>query len=171
MDTLPSEHKAKRMIWENCEEAVAAKDPHGNGSFPTQFQDDLSKRRSSDPKQKSTLPTTFNLSMPYMMPLLSIPNMEEYSSRASTVLTGTAKKGGTGPSVGAVDIGVSKSAYFFRVALPGVKQDPGTLFSGQLNFFVSAIFFNIRYAFILALPLAKHWELLAVDGIRGTSLE
>lgn len=131
MDTIPAEQMVKRLIWKNCGEAMAAKNQNGNCSFLTQFEDDLTKQRSSDLKRKSASPTTFNLNMPYMMPLLSIPNMEEHSSRASIVLTGTAKKAGAGPSVGAVDIGVSKSAYFFRVALPGVKQDPGTLFCNQ----------------------------------------
>ncbi|XP_019244817.1 PREDICTED: increased DNA methylation 3-like isoform X3 [Nicotiana attenuata] len=34
-------------------------------------------------------------------------------------------KGATGPPVGVVDIGVSEAAYYFRIALPGVKKDPG----------------------------------------------
>lgn len=59
------------------------------------------------------------------MPLLPIPNVERYYLNASLILTGTACKGGTGPPVGAVDIGVSKSAYYLRIAVPGVKKDPG----------------------------------------------
>lgn len=39
------------------------------------------------------------------------------------VLTGTAKEGTHGPPIGHVDIGVSESAYLFRVALPGVRKD------------------------------------------------
>ncbi|GKV33388.1 hypothetical protein SLEP1_g41905 [Rubroshorea leprosula] len=35
------------------------------------------------------------------------------------VLTGTAKEGSTGPPTGLIDIGISQSAYPFRVALPG----------------------------------------------------
>ncbi|CAA3001478.1 Hypothetical predicted protein [Olea europaea subsp. europaea] len=59
------------------------------------------------------------------MPLLPIPNVERYYLNASLILTGTVCKGATGPPVGAVDIGVSKSAYYFRIAVPGVEKDPG----------------------------------------------
>ncbi|XP_057518085.1 increased DNA methylation 3-like isoform X2 [Amaranthus tricolor] len=38
-------------------------------------------------------------------------------------LSGTAGLGAFGPSVGHVDIGISKSAYLFRVALPGVTKE------------------------------------------------
>ena len=41
----------------------------------------------------------------------------------SVVLTGTAREGTPGPPIGHVDIGVSESAYLFRVALPGVRKD------------------------------------------------
>ncbi|XP_024008429.1 increased DNA methylation 3 isoform X2 [Eutrema salsugineum] len=43
----------------------------------------------------------------------------------AVVITGTASKGASGPSIGAVDIGVNEVAYFFQVALPGVSQDNG----------------------------------------------
>lgn len=39
------------------------------------------------------------------------------------VLTGTALEGAAGPPIGHVDIGISESAYLFRVALPGVRKD------------------------------------------------
>lgn len=133
MDALLFEQKMKRNIWKNCGEELAAKDSNGNGSFLSQFQD-------PDPMQVSASPTTFSLNSPCMMPLLSVPNVEEGSSKATTVLSGTAKKGGTGPSVGSVDIGVSKSAYFFRVALPGVKKDPGTFFFLKFKCYVSVEF-------------------------------
>ncbi|XP_050151667.1 increased DNA methylation 3 [Malus sylvestris] len=60
---------------------------------------------------------------PALMPLISLPNMEEPTSDSSIVLSGTARKGVVGPPVGLVDIGVSKVAYYFRVALPGVRKD------------------------------------------------
>ncbi|CAO2815895.1 unnamed protein product [Amaranthus hypochondriacus] len=41
----------------------------------------------------------------------------------AVVLTGTALEGTVGPPIGHVDIGISKSAYLFRVALPGVRKD------------------------------------------------
>ena len=40
----------------------------------------------------------------------------------SVTLTGTAKEGAIGPPVGMVDIGISKYAYLFRVALPGARS-------------------------------------------------
>nr|KYP63154.1 hypothetical protein KK1_017720 [Cajanus cajan] len=60
---------------------------------------------------------------PTLMPLLSIPDIDECSLDSSLILTGTARKGPFGPSVGVVDIGISKGAYLFRVSLPGVKKD------------------------------------------------
>lgn len=39
------------------------------------------------------------------------------------VLTGTAKEGSTGPPIGLIDIGISQSAYLFRVALPGIRNN------------------------------------------------
>ncbi|XP_074286810.1 increased DNA methylation 3 [Silene latifolia] len=42
---------------------------------------------------------------------------------AAVVFTGTAKEGTPGPPIGHVDIGISESAYLFRVALPGVRKD------------------------------------------------
>ncbi|KAJ0087553.1 hypothetical protein Patl1_09345 [Pistacia atlantica] len=44
---------------------------------------------------------------PVMMPLLSVPDVEECTSDASITLTGTATMGIAGPPVGVVDIGVS----------------------------------------------------------------
>ena len=60
---------------------------------------------------------------PAMMPLITVPNMDQYFSDSSIILNGTAKKGIVGPPIGVLDIGVSKVAYFFRVALPGVRKD------------------------------------------------
>ncbi|XP_071691462.1 increased DNA methylation 3-like [Rutidosis leptorrhynchoides] len=66
---------------------------------------------------------------PFVMPLISIPKLEERGSSSkkacNIVMSGTAIKGELGPAVGAVDIGINKTAYFFQVALPGVIKDPG----------------------------------------------
>uniref|UniRef100_A0A7N0R8B5 Uncharacterized protein n=1 Tax=Kalanchoe fedtschenkoi TaxID=63787 RepID=A0A7N0R8B5_KALFE len=59
---------------------------------------------------------------PCILPLLTTPSVESGESKASIILTGTAKKGRAGPPIGVVDIGVSKVAYFFQVALPGVRR-------------------------------------------------
>lgn len=128
METLPSE----LILWQKSGEAMAAKDANrnahfpGNSSFMAQFNSN--ERPSYDTMHLSLFPTISSWNRPCMMPLLSIPNVEEGSSKANIVLMGTAKNGGTGPSVGAVDIGTSKTAYYFRVALPGVKKDPGICF-------------------------------------------
>ena len=133
METLPSE----LILWQNSGETMAAKDANrnvyfpGNSSFLAQFNSN--ERPSYDTMQLSLLPTTSNWSRPCMMPLLSIPNVDEGSSKANIILMGTAKNGGTGPSVGAVDIGTSKTAYYFRVSLPGVKKDPGISYTHQTS--------------------------------------
>ncbi|CAL5384402.1 unnamed protein product [Camellia sinensis] len=84
----------------------------------------MEKGRYCDPFETSLVPSTSNLDGPFMMPLLPVPNASQSNSKAFIILTGTATRGGTVPAIGAVDIGVSKSAYFFQVALPGVRKDP-----------------------------------------------
>lgn len=68
-------------------------------------------------------PIEKSLPGPAMAVLGSVPNMEQWSPETSVMLSGTAKKGKVGPSVGLVDIGISKNAYLFRVSLPGIKKD------------------------------------------------
>ncbi|XP_028073773.1 increased DNA methylation 3-like [Camellia sinensis] len=90
---------------------MEGKDSHANGNSSAKFQDEMEKGS--------------NLDGPFMMPLLLVPNASQSNSKASVILTGTATRGGTVLAVGVVDIGVSKSAYFFQVALPGIRKDPG----------------------------------------------
>ncbi|CAK9178280.1 unnamed protein product [Ilex paraguariensis] len=132
MDTIHSEKKLNIILLKNCGETVPRKDFNQTNYASAKLQDEMRKSSLCDPVQMSASPMTSSLDRPCMIPLLSIPNVEENSSKASIVFTGTAGKGGTGPSIGAVDIGVSKSAYFFRVSLPGVKKDPG-LFSCEIE--------------------------------------
>lgn len=54
-----------------------------------------------------------------------LPEMKECDTEPSVITKGTASKGALGPSVGVVDIGVNKVAYFFQVALPGVLKGHG----------------------------------------------
>ncbi|CAL5331974.1 unnamed protein product [Camellia sinensis] len=108
-------------LWETME----GKDSHANGNSSAKFQDEMEKGRYCDPFETSLVPSTSNLDGPFMMPLLPVPNASQSNSKAFIILTGTATRGGTVPAIGAVDIGVSKSAYFFQVALPGVRKDPG----------------------------------------------
>ncbi|CAL5384368.1 unnamed protein product [Camellia sinensis] len=106
-------------LWETME----GKDSHANGNSSAKFQDEMEKGQSCDPFEMSLVPSTSNLDGPFMMPLLPIPNASQSNSKASVVLIGTAARGGIVPAVGAVDIGVSKSAYCFQVALPGCSRD------------------------------------------------
>lgn len=96
-----------------------------NDGAPMNFRHELPNWRPCDPQEISMFSTNNSLHGPCMMPLLPIPNLQERSSDLPIILNGTANRVGTGPPVGAVDIGVSKCAYYFRVALPGVKKDPG----------------------------------------------
>ncbi|KAM7517392.1 hypothetical protein LguiA_006975 [Lonicera macranthoides] len=134
MDKVHSEKKVKRITSKKCKDTGTAMDSSGNGNLETKFQDKLNKKRRCNPLQLSASPTICSWEGPCMMPLLSIPSAEECNNSYGPpiVLTGTARKAGTGPSVGAVDIGVSKSAYFFQVALPGVKKDPASAASLSL---------------------------------------
>ncbi|GMP81975.1 hypothetical protein CsSME_00036488 [Camellia sinensis var. sinensis] len=104
---------------------MEGKDSHANGNLSVEFEGELERRQHCESFEMSQVPRTDGLDGPFMMPLLPAPNVDRFNSKASVVLTGTATRGGTGPAVGAVDIGVGKSAYFFRVALPGVRKDPG----------------------------------------------
>lgn len=105
-----------KMVLKTSE--MAAKDSHENGMSSTVIEENLNKKHVTDCSSNG----------PFVMPLISIPKVEEHSSKDSIILSGTARKGEPGPPVGAFDIGISKSAYFFQVALPGVKKDPGAYF-------------------------------------------
>ncbi|BAT86789.1 Increased DNA methylation 3 [Vigna angularis] len=63
------------------------------------------------------------------MPLLSVPDTAVGNQDCSLVLTGTARKGIFGPSVGIVDIGIGEVAYLFRVSLAGVQKNFAGTFS------------------------------------------
>ncbi|CAI8584645.1 unnamed protein product [Vicia faba] len=60
---------------------------------------------------------------PSMMPLISLPHVDDCVRDCSVVLTGTANRGILGPSIGVLDIGIGKAAYLFQVSLPGVKRE------------------------------------------------
>ncbi|KAL8491548.1 hypothetical protein ACS0TY_023229 [Phlomoides rotata] len=83
------------------------------------------KTSPCDSLQLSTYPGTRDTAQPFALPLLPTLKVEEWCSNTSIFLSGTARTGVMGPPVGVVDIGVSKSAYYFCTAVPGVKQDPG----------------------------------------------
>jgi hypothetical protein len=85
---------------------------------------------------------------PSMMPLLSIPDIDNYVQNYSVVLTGTANRGLLGPSVGVVDIGISKVAYLFRVLVPGVKRE-----HSMFLFFLCTQVYSSRFFLLLLLSL------------------
>ncbi|KAK7331633.1 hypothetical protein VNO80_28370 [Phaseolus coccineus] len=60
---------------------------------------------------------------PSFMPLLSVPDAGVGNHDCSLVLTGTARKGILGPSIGMMDLGIGARAYIFRVSLAGVQKD------------------------------------------------
>ncbi|KAG2303430.1 hypothetical protein Bca4012_062190 [Brassica carinata] len=53
------------------------------------------------------------------------PGMKECDAEPVVVTIETERKVTLGPSIGVVDIGVNKFAYFFQVALPGVSKASG----------------------------------------------
>ena len=99
------------------------------------FQKTYIRRQRSDPKPISTFSSNLstskkqneestsegprNMDGPVRMPVIA-PKMQDCPSKKSIILTGTVRKGRTGPQVGVVDIGISRSAYFFQVSLPSV---------------------------------------------------
>ncbi|XP_042508327.1 increased DNA methylation 3-like isoform X2 [Macadamia integrifolia] len=113
----------------------------GSASATAKHQVGMKKRIHTDPFQMEALPQLFptpiqahpmegtfstrtcELGGPSMVSLFSSPKLEQWNSNSSIILTGTAKEGRAGPPVGLVDIGMSRDAYLFRVALPGVKKD------------------------------------------------
>ncbi|KAI9200327.1 hypothetical protein LWI28_006078 [Acer negundo] len=123
---------------QNCmknSEMAAGNISNGDNNSSARFQETYKRTRHRDPPPVPTFPNvdnhsgegvvkkTCNRDGSVDMPLLTAPSSEEYMSATSITLTGTANKGIVGPPVGIVDIGVSEPAYFFRVALPGVRRD------------------------------------------------
>ncbi|KAJ8538217.1 hypothetical protein K7X08_014757 [Anisodus acutangulus] len=118
MECLHPEKKVKRIIWKRSKEKSNGEDSAEDGTSLMKMEGHVKKRPHSNSM-------TSDLDGPCMMSLVPLPSLEECNSGDPVILTGTACKGTTGPPVGVVDIGVSSSAYYFRIALPGVKKDPG----------------------------------------------
>ncbi|KAA3467194.1 increased DNA methylation 3 [Gossypium australe] len=58
---------------------------------------------------------------------MGVQDYAESKLKPSVDLTGSAKECSNGPSIGVIDIGVSQSAFLFRVALPGIRSDQSKL--------------------------------------------
>ncbi|XP_058070447.1 increased DNA methylation 3-like [Magnolia sinica] len=138
-----------------CYAETSTKDvPNGNAAESSRRRNNSKKRRVKDPLLMPTpcqsaaplyddhvappfeeaFPVkAIDLAAPAMVVLASTPRIEHWNPKTSVFLTGTAKDGTAGPPVGLVDIGISKDAYLFRVALPGVKKDQ-CQFSCEIEF-------------------------------------
>ncbi|KAF9686578.1 hypothetical protein SADUNF_Sadunf02G0003700 [Salix dunnii] len=71
----------------------------------------------------NTFGRSCKLDGPAIMPRVDCPKFKDYFTEKSVILTGTARREVPGPPIGIVDMGISKAAYFFQVALPGVRSD------------------------------------------------
>lgn len=119
---------------QKLDEAVAKFSANGQGNGSGMILETY-KRRSrkpslsgvtpalKSPKEEGSLKRTYKVEGLAMMSISTVPNADDCVLDASISVTGTAKLGKAGPPVGAVDIGISDFAYFFRVALPGVRKD------------------------------------------------
>ncbi|XP_077210465.1 uncharacterized protein LOC143845953 isoform X2 [Tasmannia lanceolata] len=98
----------------------------GNAATSAQRRNSSKRRRLEEismPPPLAAVPLrAFGLAGPATV-LASTIQLEKWDPTPSIVLTGAAKAGRAGPPVGLVDIGISKYAYLFRVALPGVTKD------------------------------------------------
>ncbi|GAA0147400.1 hypothetical protein Leryth_002825 [Lithospermum erythrorhizon] len=125
MESVYPEIKVKKIVFKFGKNRESATDSSEQEDSPATSQENNREKQHCDSLQLYEPRTNHNFDKPCMIAPLPIPFSGERNSRASLVLTGSACKGGTVPPIGAVDIGVSKSAYYFRIALPGVKNDPG----------------------------------------------
>lgn len=128
MDSLNG--NVKNTLLERCKSPV---DVNGGIVSPNKRKDAGEEMPRCDSLQLVTYPKACNSTQSFALPLMPVPKVEKWCSNTSIVLTGTACRGGSGPPIGITDIGESKSAYYFCVALPGVKKDPGKfLFASSL---------------------------------------
>ncbi|KAF8113681.1 hypothetical protein N665_0046s0032 [Sinapis alba] len=99
---------------------------------PERFRETYKRRRFRNSSTKTinkngeTLMEKNKTNQPTTLPLVIVPPvMKECDAEPAVVTTGTASRGTSGTSIGVVDIGVNKVAYFFQVALPGVSRENG----------------------------------------------
>ncbi|XVF74063.1 hypothetical protein PTKIN_Ptkin13bG0031400 [Pterospermum kingtungense] len=141
------DHEQNSM--KNSEETISGSVSNGNGYTSAKFQENNRKMQHLNSMPISLSPPVTSMIThvsegafkrtckrdgPALMPLIIVPSMDQYFSDSSIILNGTAKKGIAGPPIGVLDIGVSKVAYFFRVALPGVRKDYCMILSLSLSF-------------------------------------
>lgn len=109
------------------EEAVTGHAVCGISKTPERFRETYKRKRFKNSSKKATNKNgeTSMEREKTDKPIPVPPEMKESDAEPSVVTTGTASKETLGTSVGVVDIGVNKVAYFFQVALPGVRKDYG----------------------------------------------
>ncbi|AAD30605.1 Hypothetical protein [Arabidopsis thaliana] len=109
------------------EEAVTGHAVSGTSKTPERFRETYKRRRFKNSSKKATNKNGETLMEREKTdkPIPFSSEMKESDAEPSVVTTGTASKETLGSSVGVVDIGVNKVAYFFQVALPGVRKDYG----------------------------------------------
>ncbi|XVE94366.1 hypothetical protein REPUB_Repub02eG0002700 [Reevesia pubescens] len=135
---LKSKEDDEQNSMKNSEERISGSIANGNGNASAKFQENNRRMHRLDSLPMSAFPTvmpmlkhlsegefkrTCRRDGPAMMPLITVPNVDQSLPDSFIILNGTAKKGIAGPPIGVLDIGVSKVAYFFRVAMPGVRKD------------------------------------------------
>ncbi|KAF5739280.1 hypothetical protein HS088_TW12G00483 [Tripterygium wilfordii] len=119
-------------------EEIAATISNGNSKASEEFLETYKRRRRCDllptPASHCLVPfSKYETEMGgksdghVLMPLTTISHLEEHTPFQSITFTGTAENGIAGPPFGALEIGVSKASYFFRIALPGSRKDFGQL--------------------------------------------
>ncbi|KAL5557672.1 hypothetical protein UlMin_033883 [Ulmus minor] len=119
----------------NCVETFKGDSSNGNGDSSSKFLRKYKRRCDSKPMPMPMpgFPSTVCVqgedpgracvsNGPATVPF-PIQSMEKWTLDASIILSGTAGKGKSVPPIGNVDVGVNKVAYYFRVALPGVRKD------------------------------------------------
>uniref|UniRef100_A0A1J3IIQ6 Increased DNA methylation 3 n=1 Tax=Noccaea caerulescens TaxID=107243 RepID=A0A1J3IIQ6_NOCCA len=127
ISTVQETCKRKNEEEEEEVEAAGGHDVPGINRTPERFRETYRRKRfkNSSAKAKNKNGETGTerdkKDEPKIPKLVPFPCEPE----PAAVTTGTASAGAKGPSIGAVDIGVNKAAYFFRVALPGVCKDYG----------------------------------------------
>ncbi|VFQ88025.1 unnamed protein product [Cuscuta campestris] len=125
MDISQSENDEKRTVWKKSKKNLKVAKTGVSHDSPQEVElEGFPKKRRHEDNNPLQLGDSSHLERPCVMPLVPLHNLAR-SSKASVILSGTACKGATGPPIGALDIGLSKSAYYFRIALPGVKKGPG----------------------------------------------
>ena len=110
----------------NSEERISGSIANGNGNASAKFQENNTRMHQVNSMPMSVVPPVTSMLRhvsegafkrtckrdgPAMMPLITVPNMDQCFSDSSIILSGTAKKGIVGPPIGVLDIGVRSEEH------------------------------------------------------------